>query len=196
MKRLLSVCLFFAVFACTKYEEFPLRPVSFEIDDIKYYSAKDTRTVFGNIFNIPEPDTLRILEYGDSLSVTYGRFNDFLQHTMKGISLDITGMRAAFETGTKIYFDESDQLQGYPAIYMQPIKSTSASEYDTYIAQDGWIEFYEINWDKMYISGRFEFEAALSDEDDCVHDKVIEVKKGAFENIPFSFSRKSNQQEQ
>lgn len=196
MKKLMLFIGLFAACSCTKYEEFPLRPLSFEIDGIKYYSAKDTRTTYGNLLNVPEPDTLRILEYGDSLSVKYDRFNDFLQHTMRGISLDLAGMRATFETGTKIYFDESDHLQGYPAIYMQPIKSTSASEYDLYIAQEGWIEFYEINWDKRFLSGRFEFKASLSDEDDCVHDKVIEVEKGNFENIPFSFSRKPNQQEQ
>ena len=193
MKKILLILFILAAcYSCAKYEDFPMRPVSFEINGIKYYSAKDMGLMQGSLFQIPEPDTLRVLEYGDTISITYSR-SSFLQHTMNKISLDLLGLCATFETGTKIHFDESDELQEYPVVYMHPVMSTSATEYDLYKAQQGWIEFYEINWDEKYISGRFEFTAVLQEPLDCDHDKVIEVKKGSFENIPFSFNYKYNQ---
>ena len=69
-KVLLILAMVIGLASCTKYEEFPLRPVSFEIGGKKYYSAKDTRTVYGNIFNIPEPDSLRITRREGHLSIS------------------------------------------------------------------------------------------------------------------------------
>ncbi len=171
--------------ACTKYEAFPLRPVSFEIEGKKYYSAKDVNTVYGNPFGIPEPCVLKIREYGDSLDISYSRRTDFINYDMIELSLRFHGLASSFETGTAIEFTEDDKLKEYPFVYFNPVRSSSVSDYDLYRAYRGWIEFYEINWDKMVVSGQFGFSAALEYEKDCTHADVIEVTNGEFRNIPF-----------
>lgn len=195
-KVLLILAMVIGLASCTKYEEFPLRPVSFEIGGKKYYSAKDTRTVYGNIFNIPEPDSLRITRREGHLSISYTRTSDFINHDISGISLDIKEVKATFETGEKISFDAGDGLETYPSVYFVPIKTSSASDYDIYTAVNGWIEFDRIDWQNKTISGRFEFNAALQeDSKECDHDKMIIVKNGSFANIPFAVSRSSDSSE-
>lgn len=194
MKKLLSILfLVLGLTSCTKYEQFPLRPVSFEIDGKTYFSAKDTRTIYGNIFNIPEPDTLRITEVDGRLSISYQRTSDFINHDIYGISLDLKEVNAAFETGESIVFNATDELEEYPSVQLNPIKTSSASDYDVYTAVDGWMEFDVIDWSARTVSGRFEFNAVLQeDSKECDHDKRIEVKNGSFKNIPFTLSRTLN----
>lgn len=186
---LLFMALLMGLSACTKYEDLPLRPVSFEIDGRKYYSAKDTRTMHGNIFNIPEPDTLRVCETDGRLSISYTRKTDFINHDIDFISLNIKGVDAPFETGNKISFDLTDGLEAYPSVYMSRVKTSDASHSDLYKAVKGWIEFDDIDRDAKTVSGRFEFKVELeTDHQECGHDKEIEVKKGSFVNIPFAVS--------
>ena len=71
--------------ACAKYEQFDLRPVSFEIDGKKYYSAKDMTTVNGNIFNIPDPVTMAVNEVEGRLEITYRRDSDFINHDLRWV---------------------------------------------------------------------------------------------------------------
>ena len=173
--------------ACNKYDDFPLRPVSFEIWGKKYYSAKDTRTVNGNIFNIPDPDSLRVWESDGRLNISYSRSTDFINHDLYSISLVLKGVEATFETGNKISFDLSDGLEEYPYVYLTPIKTSYAADGDLYRAVKGWIEFDQIDWHSKTLSGRFEFTAELEeDNQECSHDKKIEVKNGSFMNIPFA----------
>lgn len=190
MKKLLLLLLMLTgLSACHKYDDFPLRPVSFEIWGKKYYSAKDTHTVYGNIFNIPDPDTLRVCESDGRLSISYSRNTDFLNHDIHSISLGLKGVEATFETGNRISFDLSDNLENYPYVYLTPIKTSYASDSDLYSAVKGWIEFDEIDWDSRTLSGRFAFDAELEEDNkECSHDKKIEVKNGSFMNIPFSFT--------
>lgn len=190
MKRiLLFLTLLMGLSACTKYEDFPLRPVSFEIGGKKYYSAKDTRTINGNIFNIPEPDTLRVSEADGRLNISYIRDSDFINHEMNYISLTIKGVDDTFKAGNKISFDLNDELAMYPSVYLSPVKTSLASDSDLYKAVKGWIVFDDIAWDARTVSGRFEFKAELeTDHQECSHAKEIEVKNGSFKNIPFAVS--------
>jgi hypothetical protein len=194
MKNALSVMiLLLCLSACTKYEQFPLRPVSFEIGGKKYYSAKDTRTVHGNIFNVPDPDTLHVSEAEGLLSISYIRDSDFINHDMNYISLTIEGVNSTFETGRKISFDLSDNLGRYPSVYLSPIKTSYGSDSDLYKAVKGWIEFDTINWNTKTLSGRFEFDAEMEvDNKTCTHAKDIKVENGIFENIPFTVSSTYN----
>ena len=189
MKRLM---LLFGVLvlleACTKYEKFPLRPMSFEIDGRTFYSAKDTQTMTENIFGgaVQVPDTLRITEYGDSLfSLSYRRKTDFLNYDMSEISLGLGALEGRFESGKKYEFSAADSLNTYPYVYLRPVRTSSESEYDLYSAMDGWIEIYEVNHSEGYVSGLFEFDAVLTDKDECSHKDKISVKNGSFRNIPF-----------
>ena len=192
-KVFLLVLILMGLSACSKEDKFPFRPVSFEIGGKTYYSTRDSRTVSGNIFNIPEPDTLRVSENDGRLSISYSRNTDFINHDMYSISLVIKGVNATFETGKKISFETADELEEYPYIYLVPIMTSYASDYDLYRAVKGWIEFDQIDWDAKAVSGRFEFDAELqADKDECDHDKEIEVKNGSFKNIPFVISSIDN----
>lgn len=193
-KFLLSLFVFGAFAACTKYEEFPLRPVSFEIGGKTYYSAKDTRTSPGYIFSggVQEPEQFMITEYDGGLDLHYVRSTDFLNYDIGELGLDLKGMEASFKTGVKFMFSEKDSLEAYPYVYMNPVKTSLVSDYDLYSAVEGWIEFYEINHMEKYVSGTFEFKAALNDDEECSHPDTIEVRAGTFRNIPFAFS---NQEE-
>ena len=112
MKRLMLLFgVLVLVEACTKYEKFPLRPISFEIDGRTFYSAKDTQTMTENIFGgaVQVPDTLRITEYGDSLfSLSYRRNTDFLNYDMSEISLGLGALEGRFESGKKYEFSVAD----------------------------------------------------------------------------------------
>ena len=189
MKKVLFMLLIsVGLSACDKYDQLPLRPVSFEIEGRKYYSAKDTGTG-GNIFGVSHPDTLRVCESDGRLDISYSRHTDFINHDIYSLSLDLEGVEDTFETGKKISFELSDSLECYPSVCLTPIKTTSASDSDLYRAVKGWIEFDQIDWDEKAISGRFEFEAELEeDRKACNHDKEIEVKNGSFKNIPFTLS--------
>ena len=190
---LLLLVMLMGMSACSKDERFPLRPLSFEIGGKTFYSTRDTRTVYGNIFNVPDPDTLRINEQDGRLSISYSRDTDFINHDMYSISLVVKGVNTTFETGKKISFDSTDELEEYPYIYLTPIKTSYASDYDLYRAVKGWIEFDQVDWGEKTISGRFEFNAVLEeDNEECEHDKEIEIKNGSFENIPFAISSTVN----
>ena len=174
--------------ACTKYEEFPLRPVSFEIDDRKFYSAKDTQTMTGNIFGggVQMPDTLRIVEHEDGLfDLLYKRKTDFLNYDIYSISLDLKGVQGVFESGARYEFNAADSLEAYPYVCLKPVQSSAAYDEDVYVAEDGWVEIYEINHREGFVSGVFEFEAVLDDDDECLHPERIYVRNGSFKNIPF-----------
>lgn len=191
MKKVLL--LFFALGAlssCTKYEDFPLRPVSFEIGGKTYYSAKDTRTSPGYIFSggAQEPEKFMITESDNGLDLHYVRRTDFLNYDMGELGLELKGLNVSFKTGVKICFSEKDSLEAYPYVYLNPVKTSVASDYDLYSTVEGWIEFYEINHIEKYVSGTFEFKAALDDDEVCVHPDTIEVRTGTFRNIPFSIS--------
>ncbi len=194
MKKLLSILvLVLGLASCTKYEQFPVRPVSFEIGGKTYYSAKDTRTVYGNIFNVPDPDSLRIIKREGHLSISYSRTSDFINHDIYGISLELKEVKATFETGQKISFDVRDGLEAYPRVSFAPIKTSDASDHDIYTAVDGWIEFDEIDWQNKTVSGRFEFNAVRQEDTNvCNHDTRIKVKNGSFTNIPLAVSRTPN----
>lgn len=189
MKKLFfGLLVLLAAEACTKYEEFPLRPVSFEIDGRKFYSAKDTQTMPGNIFGggVQMPDTLRIVEHEDgSFDLLYQRKTDFLNYDIYSISLDLKGIKGIFESGARYEFNAADSLEAYPYVSLTPVQSSSAYDEDVYVAEDGWIEIYEINHRERFVSGVFEFEAVLDDEDECLHPDKVCVKNGSFRNIPF-----------
>ena len=190
---LLLLVMLMGMSACSKDERFPLRPLSFEIGGKTYYSTRDTRTVYGNIFNVPDPDTLRINEQDGRLSISYSRDTDFINHDMYSIYLVVKGVNTTFETGKKISFYSTDELEEYPYIYLTPIKTSYASDYDLYRAVKGWFEFDQVDWGEKTISGRFEFNAVLEeDNEECEHDKEIEIKNGSFENIPFAISSTVN----
>lgn len=187
MKRLLLILIMsLGLSACAKYEQFDLRPVSFEIDGKMYYSAKDMRTVNGNIFNIPDPVTMVVNEVEGRLEITYRRDSDFINHDLSCLYLNIKGAKGKFVTGEKISFDISDELETYPSVWLSPVKTSSASESDLYRAVRGWIEFDDIVYSEKTVTGRFEFDAVLEDETECDHKKEIKVRKGTFENIPFT----------
>lgn len=188
MKRLLMILCFSGLLsACTKYEEFPFRPVSFEIDGKEYYSPKDTQTMTGSLFGgaVQVPDTLRISESDDGMGISYVRSTDFMNYDMVELGLELKGLDAVF--AEKEYrFSESDQLSSYPYVYLHPVKTSTASDYDLYTAVEGRIEFYEINYEEEYVSGIFEFKAVKDDVEDCDHPDIIYVKNGMFRNIPFT----------
>lgn len=188
MKHILYLLAIITVMsACDKDGLFPPRPLSFEIGGKTYYSLRDTRTIYGNIFNSPDPDTLRISEKNGRLSLSYSRNTDFINHDMYSISLTVKGVNATFGIGKKIYFDSMDELEEYPYVYLIPIKTRDAYDHDLYRAIKGWIEFDCIDWDAKVISGRFEFNAELEEDNtECSHAKEIEVKQGSFKNIPFA----------
>lgn len=189
-----KVLLFFSVLcamsSCAKYEEFPLRPVSFEIGGKTYYSAKDTQTSPGYIFSggVHEPEKFMITESDNGLDLHYVRRTDFLNYDMGELGLQLKGLNVSFKTGVKFRFSEKDSLAAYPYVYLNPVKTSLASDYDLYSAVEGWIEFYEINHVDKYVSGTFEFKAALDDDEVCMHPDTIEVRAGTFRNIPFEMS--------
>ena len=185
MKKLfLLMAVLMGLTSCSKYENIPLRPVSFEINEKKYYSPKDTYT--SGIFFASDSQKLYVREEGGLLDISYKRHTDFINHDMESIALDLQGVNVSFVAGKKISFDLSDGLKKYPSVYMSPVKTSSASDYDTYIAVNGWIEFDDINWGSKCVSGRFEFDAVLEEEEQtCSHDKEIKVENGSFKNIPF-----------
>ena len=189
----INLLLFFVLCtlsACTKYDEFPLRPVSFEIDGKTYYSAKDTQTLTGNVFGgaVQEPEKFMITESDNGLDLHYVRRTDFLNYDMGELGLELKGLDASFKTGVKFLFSEKDSLAAYPYVYLNPVKTSLASDNDLYSAVEGWIEFYEINHVDNYVSGTFEFKAALDDDEVCMHPDTIEVRAGTFRNIPFVIS--------
>ncbi len=186
-KFLLSLFVLGALSACTKYEEFPMRPVSFEIDGREYYSPKDTRTMPGSLFGgaVQIPDTLRICESGDGMDISYVRRTDFLNYDMVELGLVLKGLDAVFEE-TEYLFSELDMLSAYPYVYLHPVKTGGVSDYDRYTAVEGRIEFYEINYEEGCVSGIFEFKAVLDDVEDCDHSDIIYVRNGMFRNIPFT----------
>ena len=177
--------------ACTEYEDFELRPVSFEIDGKTYYSAKDIRTAYGGA---PEAVVMEIRQYGDSLDITYHRQGDFINYGLEELSFNIKGVVGTFAKGSRIEFsydmlpETAWQWYQLPYIIFSPIKTTSAAESDSYCATEGWIKFTEINLGKRTVAGQFEFKAVLVDEQECDHLKEIEVKNGSFKNIPFNIN--------
>ena len=76
-------------------------------------------------------------------------------------------------------------LYSVPCLYLNPIKSSQAEDGDIYVATEGWIEFEEINVGRKTVSGRFEFDAMLNNDDECNHPSIVEVRSGTFSNIPF-----------
>ena len=90
MKKFLFLALL-TVVSCTKYEDYPLRPVSFEIGDRFYYSAKDTESDAGILGDDPNPQTMGIRRYGDSLDIEYTRWKDFLNHDILWLNLYLKG---------------------------------------------------------------------------------------------------------
>ena len=192
MKRLYLLSILLMVFAsCTKYEEHPFRPVSFEIGDKFYYSAKDTQ-VEGNLLgDHPSPELMTVYQYGDSLDISYSRNTDFLNYDMKGLGLNIMKAVGKFADGARIEFGSPEGVEGYevflsvPYIVLTPIRSGSSSDEDIYVATEGWIEFEKIDAVSGSVSGKFEFKAVLSGSQDCSHASEIEVRNGTFRNIPF-----------
>lgn len=186
-KVLLLLFILMGLSACSKEERFPLRPVSFEIGRKTYYSSRDSRTIYGNIFGIPDPDTLRVSEVDGRISISYIRDSDFISHEVSYISLLLKGAKGTFETGSKISFNLTEELESYPSVGLSLIKTSYASDSDLYRAVSGWIEFDVIDWSSKTLSGRFEFRAELEEDHQvCSHDKEIEVKNGTFKNIPFA----------
>ena len=190
MKRgILVLLIFMGLSACSKDDRFPLRPVSFEIGGKTYYSTRDSRTIYGNIFGVPDPDSLRINEVDGRISISYIRDSDFISHEVSYISLLLKGAKGRFETGSKLSFDMTEGLEGYPSVGLSLIKTSYASDSDLYRAVSGWIEFDVIDWSSKTLAGRFEFKAELKEDHQvCSHDKEIEVKNGTFKNIPFAIS--------
>lgn len=195
MKRLFILTLMLiASSACTKYEQFPTSPVSFEIGDKTYYSAKDTKSV-GNIFgNRPDPEIMEIRQYGDSLDISYSRSTDFLNYDMNGLGLCIRKTVGRFEENVRMDFTAPEGIQGYllyyyvPYVSIKPIKSSSASDEDVYVATKGWIEFDNIDFVHSTVSGKFEFDAVLNDDQICSHPTEISVRNGTFRDISFSLT--------
>lgn len=195
MKR--AYILFFVltvIASCTKYEDHPLRPVSFEIGDRFYYSAKDTQVENHLFGDNPDPEIMNIRQYGDSLDISYSRGTDFLNQDMNGIVLSIRKTVAEFASGTRIEFTTPDDVEGYllmyhvPHVSMKPVRTSSASDEDVYVATGGWIEFDDVNLVHKTVTGRFEFDAVLYGVQDCVHPSEIEVRNGTFRNIPIVLS--------
>ena len=196
MKRLLILSfVLLGLASCTKYEDHPLRPVSFEIGDRFYYSAKDTQVENHLFGDNPDPEVMNIRQYGDSLDISYSRGTDFLNYDVSGLGLYMKKIVAKFEEGVRMDFARPSDIQGYmlyysvPYVYMDPIRSGSASDKDVYMATAGWIEFDEINFVSGTVSGRFEFEAVINDDEACSHVTEIEVRNGTFRNIPFKVSQ-------
>ena len=199
MKKIFLILFVLAGFcACEKYENFPVRPLSFEIDGKTYYSVKDTQvetTILGSYEN---PVVMDIDQYGDTLDIHYYRRTDFINYGIEELSLNLKGVIGQFKEGERISFTVSEipetyyQLSSVPYILMNPIKTSSASDLDKYVATEGWIEFTAINPSSETLSGKFEFKAVLVDDEACSHKTEIEVKNGTFKNIPFSFNDTSN----
>ena len=199
MKKLLLAFVLFSAFTCTEYEDFSVRPVSFEVDGKTYYSAKDTELGSSGLGTYVDPVKMEIVQRDDTIDITYHRQTDFINYEIEYLSLNIKGAVGTFENNTKIHFsfDELPQMtwQWYqvPYVVFSPIKTSSASDTDSYCATEGWIEFTKINHGKETVAGRFEFKAVFADEEECDHSKEIEVKNGTFQNIPFTFTDRSNQ---
>lgn len=195
MKRLfILIFVLLAYTACAKYENYPLRPVSFEIGDKLFYSAKDTRNQ-GNIFsNQQVPVTMSIRQHGDSLDISYDRTTDFLNYEMNGLGMRVKNVEARFEENVRIEFTAPEGIEGYELLYsvpyvsLRPVKTGEDSDEDVYSAVEGWLEFDVIDIVNSTVSGRFEFDAVLYDDgDDCGHPDRVGVRNGSFTDIPFEF---------
>lgn len=192
MKKLfLLPFVLLALVSCTEYESYPLRPVSFEIGDKFYYSAKDTENIRYVIGDEPNPVIMNIIQRGDTLDIEYYRATDFLNYDAVDLGLNIKNVTGRFEDGARLEFTAPEGLKDYqlykavPYVCLKPVRTTSALDEDIYVATEGWIEFDRINAIRNTVSGRFEFKALLNDDQECAHPAEIEVRNGTFENIPF-----------
>lgn len=194
MKKILLAFVLFTAFTCEKYEDFPVRPVSFEIDGKTYYSAKDTRVESSILGDWDSPVIMDIKQYGDTLDISYYRKTDFLNYGIKELNLNVRGALGRFKVGERINYTITDLPETYyeyssvPYIVLSPIKTSTAADTDVYVATEGWMEFTEIEVGAQTLSGKFEFKAVLVDDLACSHKTEIEVRNGTFQNIPFSFN--------
>lgn len=193
MKRiLLLLIVLVGISACTKYEDLPVTPISFEIDGKKYYSPKDTSPIIYD----SSAEYMRICQTEDDrLTISYYRDTDFINHDIEEIILKYGIRSGTFETGTIMSFNSSDNTWMYPEICFTPIKTGDAYDQDRYVGESGSIIFDIINWVNMTVTGRFEFKARLEGQDVCKHPKTIQVYNGSFKNIPFSFTNYSQNQQ-
>ena len=194
MRKLLLAFVVFTAFQCENYEDFSVRPVSFDIDGRTYYSAKDTRVEPSILGNWGSPVIMAVKQYGDSLDISYYRKSDFINYGIEELGLNLRGALGSFKVGERINYTVEEipetyyQYESAPYVVLNPIRTSTAADTDVYTATEGWIEFTEINVGSKTLSGKFEFNAVLADDAACSHKSEIEVKNGTFQNIPFSFT--------